>query len=150
METTGINYNPHQMIELRRIVNGEEKFIYFKATELEEVLNRINLLEQRIEAQEKQIGMVTDNLSIGGWYSDSVDKDEVLRDLCEIFDHNPQQEMSWTVTLTVSGTTLVNLEDVNDFDIRYHLNDELTVDSNDFNTKVDSFDVYDVDSQDWE
>lgn len=57
--------------------------------------------------------------------------------------------MSWTVTLTVSGTTLVNLDEVNDFDIRYHLNDELSVDSNDFNSKIDSWDIYDVETQDW-
>jgi len=57
--------------------------------------------------------------------------------------------MSWTVTLTVSGTTLVNLEDVEDFDIRYELSDNLSVDSNDFNTNVDSWDIDLVDSQDW-
>jgi uncharacterized coiled-coil protein SlyX len=144
-------YNPHAFIAVRRIdsTTGDNTYPIYKATDIEEVLNRINLLEQRISHQEKQIGQIIDNLSAEGWYSDSVDKEDVLKDLCSILDHNPQQEMSWTVTLTVSGTTLVNLDEVNDFDIRYHLNDELSVDSNDFNSKVDSWDIYDVESQDW-
>lgn len=180
METTGINYNPHQMVELRKIVDGESTFAYYKATELEEMLfanPTINALEHmpngelkehtltrsdisemfriaqyresRLAAQEKQIGQIIDNLSMDSWYADTIDKSEVLRDLCEILGHTPQQEMNWTVTLTVSGTTLVDLDEVEDFDVRYHLNDNLSVDSNDFDTKVDSFDVYDVETQDW-
>ncbi len=105
--------------------------------------------EARLQAQEKQMGQILNNLNIDGWYSDSIDKSEVLRDLCEIMGYTPQQEMQWSVMISVSGTTLVNLDEVNDFDIRYHLNDELSIDSNDFNTKVDSWDIDDVDSQEW-
>ena len=104
--------------------------------------------DARLESQEKRIGQIIDNLTIDSWFSDTVDKEEVLRDLCVILDHEPKQEMSWTVTLTV-WTTEVDITEVNDFDIRYHLNDNLSVDSNDFDTKVDSWDIYDVDSQDW-
>jgi hypothetical protein len=157
METVTLDmYNPHALVTLKKIINtesGDAQFELYKTTELEGVLDdlrrRDNRISQRIEAQEKQIGQIIDNLSAEGWYSDSVDKEDVLKDLCSILDHNPQQEMSWTVTLTVSGTTLVNLDEVNDFDIRYHLNDELSVDSNDFNSKVDSWDIYDVETQDW-
>ena len=144
-------YNPHAFIAVRRIDSEtkENTFPLYKATDVEEVLNRVNLLEQRIAHNEKQLGQIIDNLTIEGWYSDSIDKSEVLRDLCTIVDHTPQQEMSWTVTITVSGTTMVNLEDVEDFDIRYELSDNLSVDSNDFNTSVDSWDIDLVDSQDW-
>ena len=144
-------YNPHAFIAVRRIDSEtkENTFPLYKATDVEEVLNRVNLLEQRIAHNEKQLGQIIDNLTIEGWYSDSVDKSEVLRDLCTIVDHTPQQEMSWTVTLTVSGTTMVNLEEVEDFDIRYHLGDNLSVDSNDFDTNVESWDIDLVDSQDW-
>ncbi len=38
---------------------------------------------------------------------------------------------------------------ISDFDIRYHLADGLSVDSNDFDTNVDSWDIDLVDSQDW-
>jgi len=157
METVTLDmYNPHSLVTLKKIINtesGDAQFELYKVTELEGVLDELrrrdNLISQRIEHQEKKIGQIIDNLTIEGWYSESVDKDEVLRDLCTILDHNPQQEMSWTITLTVSGTTMVNLEEVEDFDIRYHLGDNLSVDSNDFDTNVESWDVDLVDSQDW-
>jgi len=157
METVTIDmYNPHALVTLKKITNtesGDAQFELYKTTELEGVLDdlhrRTNLLEQHLEASNKQIGQIIDNLTAEGWYADTVDKDDVLRDLCSILGHNPQQEMSWSATITVSGTTLVNLDEVEDFDIRYHLNDELTVDSNDWNTKIDSWDIDDVDSQDW-
>jgi len=113
-------YNPHAFIAVRRINSEtqENTFPLYKATDIETVLNRINLLEQRIEHQEKQIGQIIDNLTVDGWFSDSVDKEEVLRDLCVILDHEPKQTMNWTVTLTVSGSTEVDITEVNDFDIR--------------------------------
>ena len=157
METVTLDmYNPHALVTLKKIINtesGDAQFELYKTTELEGVLNdyrsRENYLSRHLEASNKQLGQIIENLSAEGWYSDSVDKEDVLRDLCSILDHNPQQEMSWSATITISGTTLVNLDEVNDFDIRYHLNDELSIDSNDFNTKVDSWDIDDVDSQEW-
>jgi hypothetical protein len=157
METVTLDmYNPHALVTLKKIINtesGDAQFELYKTTELEGVLDdlrrRDNILSQHLEASNKQLGQIIDNLTAEGWYSDSVDKDDVLRDLCSILDHNPQQEMSWSATITISGTTLVNLDEVNDFDIRYHLNDELSIDSNDFNTKIDSWDIDDIDSQDW-
>ena len=152
MEHVSIDaYNPHALITLRKInpESNDSMYILHKATDLEGQLDRVKNLEDWLSRSQGTIRQIIDNLTAEGWYSDSVDKEDILRDLCSILDHNPQQEMSWTVTLTVSGTTLVNLDEVNDFDIRYHLNDELSVDSNDFNSKVDSWDIYDVETQDW-
>lgn len=145
-------YDPHALISLRRIdpETRENTYPVYKATELEESLNRINLLEQRIAHSEKQLGKIIDNLTMDGWYSDSVDKADVLKDICEIVEHTPTQTMNWTVTLTVAGSTEVNLDEVEDFDIRYFLADNLSVDSNDFTTDVDSWDIDYVDSQDWQ
>lgn len=144
-------YNPHAFIAVRRIDSDtkENTFPLYKATDIEEILNRINLFEQRTDSQEKQIGKIIDNLSADGWYSDSVDKEDILRDLCEILGHEAKQELNWEITVKVYGRTEVALEDVKDFDIRYHLADELTVDTNDFNTIVESWDIDDVDVQDW-
>jgi hypothetical protein len=157
METVTLDmYNPHALVTLKKIINtesGDAQFELYKTTELEGVLDdlrrRDNILSQHLEARNKQLGQIIDNLTAEGWYSDSVDKEDVLRDLCSILGHDPQQEMSWSATITISGTTLVNLDEVNDFDIRYHLNDELSIDSNDFNTKIDSWDIDDIDSQEW-
>ena len=145
-------YNPHAFIAVRRIDSTTQENTYpiYKATDIEEVLNRINLLEQHLENSNKQLGQIIDNLTTDGWYSETVDKADVLKDICEIVDHTPTQTMNWTITVTVSGTTEVNLDEANDFDIRYHLADNLSVDSNDFTTDVDSWDIDYVDSQDWQ
>lgn len=145
-------YNPHAFIAVRRIdsTTQENTFPLYKATDVEESLNRINYLEQHLEQSNKQLGQIIDNLTMDGWYSDNVDKAEVLRDICEIVSHTPTQTLNWTVTLTVSGSSEVNLDEVGDFDVRYHLADNLSVDSNDFTTEVDSWDIDYVDSQDWQ
>jgi len=121
-----------------------------KDNDLEAKLERIKNLEDWLSRSHVTISKIIDNLTMEGWYSLDVDKSDVLRDLCEILDHTPQQQMSWTTNIVVEGTTLVNLDEVEDFDVRYHLQDSLTVDSSDWNSKVDSWDVNDVISQEWD
>ena len=152
METTTevpATYNANVFVTYKDIIDGVATYPTIKVNDLEWKLERIKNLENQLSNSNSQIGKIIDNLTVEGWYNPNTDKDEVLRDLCEILGHTPQQEMSWSITLTVSGTTMVNLEDVEDFDIRYHLGDNLSVDSNDFDTNVDSWDVDCVDSQDW-
>ena len=129
--------------------NGELKPHTLNRADISEMFRKAQYRDEWLERAQGTIRKIIDNLTIEGWYNPNTDKDEVLRDLCEILDHQPQQEMSWSATLTVSGTTLVNLDEVEDFDIRYHIGDNLSVDSNDFDTKVDSWDVDYIDSQDW-
>ena len=145
-------YNPHAFITLRKInlESNDNMYQMYKTTELEDVFNRINILEQHLENSNKQLGQIIDNLTMDGWYSDNIDKAEVLKDICEIVDHTPTQTLNWTITVTVSGSSEVNLDEVSDFDVRYHLADNLSVDSNDFTTEVDSWDIDYVDSQDWQ
>jgi len=158
METVTIDmYNPNALVTLKRITNtesGDAQFELYKTTELEGVLDdlrrRVTNLEDWLSRSQNTIRQITDNMTLEGWYSSDVDKEDVLRDLCSILDHTPQAEMSWSVNLTVEGTTLVNLDEAEDFDIRYHLQDTLTVESADWNTKIDSWDTSDVTSQEWE
>lgn len=148
--TTPINYDANVLVTYKDIIDGVATYPTIKVNDLEYRLDRIKRLEEQLSASNSQLGKIIDNLTLEGWYNPNTDKDEVLRDLCEILGHTPQAEMSWTATLTVSGTTLVNLDEVEDFDIRYHIGDNLSVDSNDFQTNVDSWDVDYVDSQEWQ
>jgi hypothetical protein len=153
METTTevpTTYNANVLVTYKDIIDGVATYPTIKVNDLEYRLDRIKRLEEQLSASNSQLGKIIDNLTLEGWYNPNTDKDEVLRDLCEILGHTPQAEMSWTATLTVSGTTLVNLDEVEDFDIRYHIGDNLSVDSNDFQTNVDSWDVDYVDSQEWQ
>ena len=153
METTTevpMTYDANVLVTYKDIIDGVATYPTIKVNDLEWKLDRIKSLENQLSNSNSQIGKIIDNLTVEGWYNPNTDKDEVLRDICEILGHTPQAEMSWSVTVSVSGTTMVNLDEVEDFDIRYHLADNLSVDSNDFDTKVDSWDIDYVDSQDWE
>jgi hypothetical protein len=145
METvTTDSYNPHALVTLKKITSfesGDVQYELYKATELESIIEdatrRTNLIEQRIEAQEKQLGQIINNLTVDGWYSNNIDKDDVLRDLCEILGYEPTATLNWSVTVSVSGTTEVPLAEVEDFDLRYHLDDN-------------SWHISDEDSLDWD
>ena len=143
-------YNANNLVQYKDITDGVVTFPIIKVNSLEAKLERIKQLEAWLSSSQKTVGQIINNLTLEGWYNSDVDKEDVLTELCTILDHMPQAEMAWTVNLTLEGTTLVNLEEVEDFDIRYHLNDNLTVECSDWNTKIDSWDISDVTSQDWE
>lgn len=143
-------YNANNLVQYKDITDGVVTFPIIKVNDLEGKLERIKNLEDWLSRSQNTIRQITDNMTLEGWYSSDVDKEDVLRDLCSILDHTPQAEMSWSVNLTVEGTTLVNLDEAEDFDIKYHLQDSLTVESADWNTKIDSWDTSDVTSQEWE
>ena len=140
-------YNPNGLIALRRIDENTNENTYplYKAVDLEGILNRNNLLEQRIAYQEKQIGQVIDNLNIDGWYNPNVDKEDILRDLCEIFEHEAKQEVRMTATIQVEVTYNCPLNEFENFDAKYFLQDELSIDSYNGDIIVESFDVEDAD-----
>ena len=153
METTTevpMTYDANVLVTYKDIIDGVATYPTIKVNDLEWKLDRIKSLENQLSNSNSQIGKIIDNLTVEGWYNPNTDKDEVLRDLCEILGHTPTQTMNWSITLTVSGTTEVNLDEVEDFDVRYYLADNLSVDSNDFDTSVDSWDIDYVDSQDWQ
>ena len=127
--------------------NNERKTM--QNEDLQIAYNKINLLEQRVDYQEKTIAQVLQNLTADGWYSDSTDKEDVLADLCSIFDHEPKQTLNWSATITVEGTTDVPLNEVDGFDLRYFLNDELSVDIGHGDTIINTHYVNDIDLEEW-
>jgi hypothetical protein len=143
-------YNADNLVQYKDITDGVATYPVIKVSELESRLGRLKSLQDWLSRTQGTVGKIIDNLTMEGWYNPDVDKEDVLRDLCTILDHTPQQEMSWSATVSVSGTTLVNLDEVEEFDIRYHLSDNLSIDSNHFETKVDGWDISDIDSQDWQ
>lgn len=140
-------YNPHAFIAVRRIdsTTQENTFPIYKATDVEQVLNRINLLEQRIEHQEKQIGQILGNMTAQGWYNPNTEKEEILSDLCDILGFEPKQDITIKATVIVDVTYACPLDELEDFDARYFLQDTLTVDAYNGDVIIDSFDVEDAD-----
>jgi hypothetical protein len=141
-------YNANNLVQYKDITNGEVTFPIIKVNDLEYKLDRIKNLEKQLDISNGQIRQVLGNMTAEGWYNPNYDKSEVLNDICEIFGHEPKQDITINATVTVQITYACPLEEVEDFDARYFLQDNLSVDSYHGDVIVESFDVEDADV-DW-
>jgi hypothetical protein len=84
-------------------------------------------------------------LSADGWYNPNYEKSEVLNDLCEILGHEAKQDITIRATVTVDVTYACPLDEIEDFDAKYFLQDNLTIDSYHGDVIIESYDVEDAD-----
>ena len=82
-----------------------------------------------------------------GWYNPNTEASEILSELERILDFNPVKQIEFTGTIRFSGTIEVPLNEAEDFDLFYHMQDNLTLDSYDGNTSIDSYEVENVDQE---
>lgn len=141
----GTEYNPNLLVTYKDITEGNVTYPTIKVVDLEYKLENIKSLYRRIEKQEKQIGQVIDNLTVEGWYNPNVEKEDILRELCEIFEHEAKQEITIRATVTVDVRYNCPIVDVEDFDGKYFLQDELTIDAYNGDIVIESWDVEDAD-----
>lgn len=107
--------------------------------------DRIKNLEDWLSRSQGTISKILEYLTAQGWYNPNTDKEDILRDLCEILDHEPKQEITIKGTLTFELRYDCPLDEVEDFDARYFAQDTLTLDAYNGDVIVDSFDVEDAD-----
>ena len=143
--TAPYSYDANALVTYKVINNGEVSYPTLKVNELEIHLDSYRNLQDQLRISNGQIGKILDNLDANGWYNPNVEKEDVLRDLCEILGHEPKQTVRITATVNVEVDYDIPLEDVEDFDARYFLQDNLTIDSWHGDVVVDSFDVEDAD-----
>lgn len=151
METTSTvpySYDANTLVTYKEINNGEVSYPTLKVNELEIQLDSYRRLKEQLTISNGQISKILDNLNADGWYNPNYDKSEVLNDLCEILGHEPKQSVRITGTVTVEVDYEIPLEEVEDFDARGFLQDNLTMDSWHGDVIIDSFDVCDADV-DW-
>lgn len=143
METT--TYDANVLVTYKDIVDGVATYQTLKVNELEWKLERIKRLEQQLEISNGQIRQILDNLSADGWYNPNYEKAEVLNDLCEILGHEPKQEIRITGTINFEVRYDCPLDEIEDFDARYFMQDNLSLDSFHGDIVIDTYDVDDVD-----
>ena len=147
METNTVpySYDANVLVTYKSINNGEVTYPTLKVNELEMHLDSYRRLQDQLAISNGQISQILDNLSADGWYNPNTDKEDILRDLCEILGHEPKQTVTITATVNVELSYDIPLEDVEDFDAKYFVQDNLTIDSYNGDLNVDSFDVEDAD-----
>ena len=142
--------NDYQVEALEFKPTGETVTHFLTKADINEMFRKRQFLESFLASAERKLAQIQDNLTAQGWYSDSAEKEDILSDLCSILLYEPKQTLVWSATVTVEGTTDVPLNEINDFDLRYFLNDELSVDTNHGDTIINAHYVNDIDSEDWE
>lgn len=126
-------YNPHLLVTYKRISAGEATYFTKKVTDLEWELDQAqkSISDRTLFNNQR---FLVDNI-ISSAYEDSDDKD-TLREIANALDINLTKEVSWTATVTISGSTEVNLLD-EDFDLEAEVTDEIRGQLYDYDISVD-------------
>lgn len=141
-------YNANMLVTYKDIIDGVPTYPTIKVNDLEWKLDRIKNLEDFLSRSQGTISKILENLTVEGWYNPNFEKSEILEQLCEILDHEPKQEIRITGTITFDLRYDCPLEEVEDFDARYFLQDNLSVDAYHGDIVIDSYEVEDADV-DW-
>lgn len=118
--------------------------------DINEMFRKKQFLESFLDTANLQLDRIRDRLSAHAWYDADITKQDVLNQLCEILGHEPKATLNWVATIKVEGSTDVPLDEVENFDLRYFLNDDLTVDIYHGDTVINSHYVDDIDTEQWE
>jgi hypothetical protein len=147
METNTVpySYDANTLVTYKSINNGEVTYPTLKVNELEMHLDSYRRLQDQLAISNGQISKILDNLTAEGWYNPNVDKEDILRDLCDILGHEAKQTVRITATVSVEVDYEIPLDEVEDFDARYFLNDNLSIDTYNGDATVDSWTVEDSD-----
>ena len=95
--TIPYSYNPNLLVTYKSINdNYEATYPNIKVVELESKMDSLVRLEKQLMKSNGQIGQIIDNLTVQGWYNPNTDKEDILRDLCEILDHEAKQDITMT------------------------------------------------------
>ncbi len=141
-------YDSNLLVTYKSIKNGEATYPTLKVNELEWAMEEKQRYLDKLNTLQSNVNKIIDNLNADGWFNPNYDKSEVLNDLCEILDHEPKQTVRITATLNVEIDYEIPLEEVEDFDARYFLDDNLSIDSWHGDVSVESWNVEHTDV-DW-
>jgi hypothetical protein len=133
------------LVTYKSINNGEVTYPTIKVNELEIHLDSYRRLQDHLAISNGQISKIIDNLSADGWYNPNYEKSEILNDLCEILGHEPKQTVRITGTIVFEVDYDIPLDEVEDFDSHYFLQDNLSLDSYNGDVIVESWTVEDSD-----
>lgn len=95
----------------------------------------------------REIGRVQSQIIelINEAYDGDIDATNIVETLCEIIDYNPKKTINFSGTISFSGSIDVERSELDNFDLHYFLQDELSLDTNYGDMVIDTFEVESVD-----
>ena len=149
-ETTTVpaTYDANVLVTYKSIKNGEATYPVLKVNQLEWEMEEKQRLTDKVNKLQSQVNKIIDNMTAQYWYNPNTDSETILSDLCDILDYEPKQTVRISANVRVEIDYDIPMADVEDFDARYFVQDNLTIDSWHGDVVIDSFDVDDADV-DW-
>ena len=138
-----VHYNANQLVTYKVIENGVVSFPTTKVNELEWTLEQARRTTDSKNELQSQINKIIDNLTEDYWYNPNTDKETVLNDICEIIGYTPKKTISFTATMSFTGSIEIDLSDAEDFDLEDVLS-EAYVDINNGDVEIDGYELYDA------
>jgi hypothetical protein len=139
-------YNPNLLVTYKKIENAETTYQIDKVVDIEWALDGARRSQERVQNLNSKIEEIKSFMTDEGWYNPNTEASEILTELERILDFNPVKTINFTGMLSFSGSVEVPLNDVDDFDLFYHLQDNLTLDSYG-SIEIDSYEVDRVDQE---
>ena len=133
---------------IEHMPNGELITHIMQRTDVSELFRKRQFDVNKINTLQSQVNKIIDNMTVQYWYNPNTDSETILSDLCDILDYEPKQTVTITAQVNVEVSYEIPMADVEDFDAKYFLQDNLTVDSWHGDVMIESFDVEDADV-DW-
>jgi len=134
-------YNPNLLVTYKKIFNGETTYSTEKVVDIEWALDGARRSESRAQALQSSIEEIKSFMTDEGWYNPNTEASEILTELERILQFNPTKTIEFTGTISFSGTVEVPLTEAEDFDLFYHLQDNLTLDAYAGDIEIDSYEV---------
>lgn len=143
---TPSDYNPNAITAYKIIEGDQVSYGHIKTNDLEYELDKNRQYKKAISEHNGLIVQLQE--SIVEWYNPNYTKEEVLLGLCELLQFTPRKEIGVRATISVDVLIELPIDEIEDFDARYYLQDNLSIDSLEGNIGINSFDVDRVDV-DW-
>ena len=134
-------YNPNLLVTYKKIFNGETTYSTDKVVDIEWTLDGARRSQERAQNLNSTIEEIKSFMTDEGWYNPNTEASEILTELERILDFNPTKTIEFTGTMSFSGTVEIPLNEAEDFDLFYHLQDNLTLDAYAGDIEIDSYEV---------
>ena len=144
-QSVPMHYNPNQLVTYK-VIDGETvTYPTDKVTVIEYALESARRTADKRNALQSKINQIIDNLTSDYWYSEDVEKEQVLSDLCEILEHNPVKNIDFVATVTINGSIEIPMDEVADFELSDYVYENLSIDTQTGSMYINDFDVDQVD-----
>lgn len=120
METTNEivvpeHYNPNQLVTYKVIESGAASYPTIKVVDMEYYLQLGRTAQEGLNNRVSQIRQLEGELE--SWLENANDAETIVSEICQIFGFNPEKEIHFEASATITGVVRVPLSQLSEFDI---------------------------------